>query len=335
MTYMSKKSRNIVVIGGGTGAYTVLKGLKMLPGVNITAIVSSMDSGGSNKKFRDEFGLLPPSDFRQCILALADENHKNVNNALRELMMYRFNQGYGLKGQTFGNILIAALTDIYGSQITAFEKAGEIFNIKGQVYPITTESVDLLAEYENGDIVYGEHLIDEPDPVGQESTKIKRLFLSKKAAIYDKAKTAIKKADIIILGPGDLYTSTIANLVVEGASQAIKKSKGRILYISNLFSKLGQTDGYTATDHVNEVERYLDHKVDIILINNKRFPKEAIARYKAKGDHPIVDDLGGRKDVIRKDLLASGMHKKAKSDLLFRSLVRHDGSKIAEVIADL
>jgi uncharacterized cofD-like protein len=334
-----QKNKRIVVIGGGTGTYTVLKGLKFLPNVDLTAIVSSMDSGGSNKKFRDEFGLLPPSDFRQCLIALADEDKTAVNPALRDLMMYRFEQGQGLEGQTFGNILIAALTDIYGSQIKAFEKAGEILKIKGKVLPITIENVHLLAEYENGEIVFGEHLIDEPEPAHDGTKRIKRLFLSKKASIYERAKSAILSADIIILGPGDLYTSTIANLIVEGAGYAIRKSHAKFIYFCNLFSKYGQTKGFKASDHVKEIEHYAERKVDFVVVNNGKISDEAIRKYKVKGDHPIKDDLGtskkGEATVIRKNLLASGFFKKSSADVLFRSLVRHDSKKIADVVEGL
>lgn len=330
------KKINVVVMGGGTGTFTVLSGLKKYPDLSLTAVVSSADDGGSNKKFRDEFGLLPPSDFRQCLIALASD-HAN-EETLRKLMAYRFTKGVGLEGQTVGNILIAALTDIEKSQLKAFGALGEILKIKGKILPVTLDNIRLMAEYEDGEVVFGEHLIDEPEDFHDANQKVKRLFLNRKAEVFDDTKQAIKEADYIILGPGDLYTSTIANLIVGDLPQVIKKSKAKVIYITNLMTKYGQTLNFTAMDHLTEISKYLTKVPEYILVNSSKLPTEAIKRYKEeKGDIPVIDDFKDKEDyiVVRKDLLSNQIVEKSSSDLLYRSLIRHDPKKLAEALHQL
>src|SRR3989344_5238309 len=207
---MNKKK--IVVIGGGTRTYTVLSGLKKYPELDLSVIVSMMDSGGSNRVIRDEFGLLPTSDIRQCMVALSSEKPSEI---VRELFTYRYNQGTGISGMTFGNLFMAALTDIYGSQEEAIEKTCEILDVQGEILPVTYDNVQLVARYESGRQVLGEHYIDEPDPeLGK--YKIIELELIPQAKVNPKAIKALMQADLIILGPGDLYTSVICNLIVKG-----------------------------------------------------------------------------------------------------------------------
>src|SRR3989344_1450850 len=231
------KQQKILVIGGGTGTFTVLSGLKKYP-VSLSAIVTMADDGGSNKVIRDEFGLLPVSDIRQCFVALAEENGE-VSQLMRKLFMYRFHQGNGISGMTFGNLFMAALTEILGSQKEAIEKTGKILRIKGQVIPVSFEDTRLAALYECGHTVIGEHQIDEPKHNGK--LQIKELFLQPKVKANPDAVSAILNADIIVLGPGDLYTSTIPNLLVEGISDALKQTKAKIMYVINLMTKDGQT----------------------------------------------------------------------------------------------
>lgn len=331
-------SFKISVIGGGTGTFTILSGLKKYNSLNLTAIVSSADDGGSNKKFRDEFGLLPPSDFRQCLVALSSDEPSHA--IFRKLMMYRFSKGVGLEGQTFGNILIAALTEIEGSQLNAFEEVGKILNIKGQIIPITTENIRLMAEYDNGSISYGEHLIDEPEDFHEESLKVKRLFLNRKAEIYEKAKDAILNSDYIILGPGDLYTSTLANFVVDGAKDAISESKAKIIYIGNLMTKFGQTYKFKVSDHIEEIKKYTGRVPDYILINNSQLNPEALKTYQeTKNDVQVEDDLNDLdyvdSKIIRADLVSNQIIEKHASDKLVRSLIRHDSNKLAEIIYNI
>lgn len=328
--------KRVVVMGGGTGTYTVLSGLKKYENLHLTAVVSSMDDGGSNKKFRDEFGLLPPSDFAQCLVALSHDGPKHANT-LRKLMSYRFSKGLGLEGQRFSNLLIAALTEIEGSQLRALQKAGDILNTKGNILPITTDDVRLMAKYENGDTVMGEHLIDEPDEFHDARMRIKKLFLNRSARLYSKTKKAILLSDYLILGPGDLYTSTIANLVVNEVPQIIKESSTKIIYITNLMTKFGQTYKFTINDHIEEIENYLGMKIHTVLINNKQLPSNALKRYaKEKNDYPVIDDLtAGSHVTIRKDLLSRKVVRNKAGDKLYRSLIRHDINKLGKVLFEI
>jgi len=331
--------KNIVVIGGGTGTFTVLSGLKKYPNINLTAIVSMADSGGSNRVIRDEFGLLPTSDIRQCLLALSPENGDSI---WRKLFSYRFDRGVGISGMTFGNLFMAALADILGTQQQAIEKTSKIINVKGQVLPVSYKDIHLLAQYETGHKVVGEHYIDEPKHSG--SPKITKLETIPKAKVSPQAQKAIKEADLIILGPGDLYTSVIANLVIKGVPKAIKESTAKIVYIVNLMTRWGQTYKFTATNHINEIEKYLKSaknkkNIDCIIFNTSPIPANILdIYYKAEKATPVKDDLNKVGDcykIIKDDLISKTKVKKIKSDKLTRSLIRHDSQKLAKKIINL
>lgn len=325
---------NIVVIGGGTGTYTVLKGLRKYP-VNLSVIVSMMDSGGSNRVLRDEFGILPTSDLRQCIVALASESK---NGLIRELFTYRYRQGTGIEGMTFGNLFMAALTDIYGSQEKAIEKTCRFLNVQGNIIPVTFDNSHLVARYANGAQVLGEHYIDEPNEQNGNS-KIVEISLVPDAKATKKALSAIKGADLIVMGPGDLYTSIICNLLVDGIAKAIKNSKAKKVYVVNLMTKFGQTNGFTASDHVNELEKYLGEGViDYILVNKKfKVPKAILERYKEERAEVVKDDLksSGKLKVMRGDLSSKVIYSRHEADGLKRSLIRHDSDKLAKAIFNI
>lgn len=330
---MAKKPK-IVVIGGGTGTYTVLKGLKKYT-VDLSVIVSMMDSGGSNRILRDEFGILPTSDIRQCIVALASGNS---NGLIRELFTYRYSQGTGIEGMTFGNLFMAALTDIYGSQAKAIEKTCELLGVKGEIIPITFDNSHLVARYANGAQVLGEHAIDEPDARNGES-RIVELSIVPPAKANIKAISAIKKADLIVIGPGDLYTSLICNLIVSGVSDAIKNSKAKKVYIVNLMTKYGQTNNFSAQKHLTELEKYLGRGViDVCLVNKKIEISHDIAkRYEEENAQLVKDDLKDSKNlkVIRGEFRSSVVPESHKSDKLKRSLIRHDSDKLAKALMRL
>lgn len=333
---MSKRSKKkkIVVIGGGTGTYTALLGLKKYP-VDLSAIISMTDSGGSNRVIRDEFGLLPTSDIRQCMVALASENSDEL---LRKLFTYRYNQGTGISGMTYGNLFMAALTDIYGDQEKAIEKTCGILNVKGEIIPVTFDNAHLVARYDNGEQVLGEHYIDEPDErLGQH--RIVELEIFPKAKANKKALKAIKEANLIVLGPGDLHTSIICNLVVDGVAEAVKKSKAKKIFVLNLMTKFGQTNGFNASDHVEELEKYLGKGViDVCLVNRtKKFPRGVLARYKEEKAYPVKDDLEKNRGVkiVRRSFIANEVYSKPKSDKLKRSLIRHNPAKLARAIISL
>lgn len=325
--------KKLVVIGGGTGTFVVLSGLKKYP-LDLTAVVSMADSGGSSKIIRDEFGILPPGDIRQCLVALNPGGDRS-EKILRELFTYRFDKGEKTRGHTFGNLFIAALTDITGNQVEAIKQAGKILHIKGKVLPVSVVKTNLAARYENGMTVLGEHEIDEPKFDGR--LHINKLYLKPRAIIFPESEKAIKNADLIVIGPGDLYTSLLANIVVEGITEALKKTKAKIVYVVNLMTKKGQTYGFSASDHIREMEKYLGRKIDAALFNTGKFPQPILNKYKQEGEYPVEDDLNklsGYK-IIKADFLGRQEVKRVSGDVLRRSLIRHDPSKLAKVLVNL
>ncbi len=331
---MQHKLKSIICIGGGTGTFVALKGLKTYPH-KLTAIVTMSDSGGSNKRIRDEFGLLPTSDLRQCIVALSDEN--GGVGLLRKLFMYRFAKGEGISGMTFGNLFMAALSDILGSQAEAIRQTGRVLRIHGNVIPVSFTVTNLMAQYEDGHTVDEEHFIDEPVHDGK--LKITKLYLSPAAAANPDAVVAIKNADLVILGPGDLFTSLLPNILVEGIGEAIKTTKAHKVYVLNLMTKYGQTYNFSALDHLRTLEHYLgsNRAIDTIIINNAPNQKNALTIYKKYHEQPVVDDLpdNGKWRVIRAPIASREKTVKVQSDALVRSLIRHDSAKLAKIIVSL
>lgn len=328
-----KKIPKVVVIGGGTGTFVVLSGLKKHP-VKLTAVISMADSGGSNRVIRDEFGLLPTSDIRQCMVALAETD--GDSKVMRELFIYRFHKGKGISGMTFGNLFMAALADIMGSQKKAIEETGKILRIKGRILPVTVDDVNLVAEYEDGSRVVGEHEIDEPKHDGR--LRLIKLSTKPKARVDLQARRAILDADLVILGPGDLYTSALANVVVGGVAEAIGRTQGKLVYVVNLMTRLGQTYDFTASDHVHEVEKYLNGRaLDSVVVNSDfDFPKPILRAYQREQAKPVEDDLSGKTyKVIRRDLLSERLYQKPKGDKLKRSVVRHDSEKLGLALMDV
>ncbi len=324
----------MVVIGGGTGTYTILTGLKDYSNLDLSVIVSMMDDGGSNRVIRDEFGLLPTSDIRQCIVALAGGDS---DETLRKLFTYRYEQGVGISGMTFGNLFMAALTDIYnGDQKKAIEETCEVLGVKGRVIPITFDKVHLMATYANGKQVLGEHDIDEPT-LEQGKYRITSLSVIPDAKVNPDATTAIKSADLIILGPGDFYTSVIPNIVINNVAGEITKAKGKLLFVMNLMTKFGQTTGFKASDFISEVKKYVGRTPDYCLINNAdKFPKGILKKYKAEQAELVENDLNGSGiKVIKRNLVSSKVYIKPKSDKIIRSLIRHDSNKLAKAVVDL
>lgn len=335
--------KKIVVIGGGTGTFVVLSGLKNYP-VSLTAIVSMADSGGSNRVLRDEFGLLPTSDIRQCLVALANVNDEG--DLWRKLFTHRFEKGVGIAGMTFGNLFMAALSDIFGDQKKAIEATGKILNVKGKILPVSFDDVQLLATYQDGSKVLGEHWIDEPKKEKLGKQRIINLETIPAASASLSAIKAIKEADLIILGPGDLYTSVIANLVIKGIPEAVNAARGKVIYTVNLMTKLGQTYRCGVKEHVREIEKYLNTRypasplarINYILINNAKIPEKILKRYwHFEKAEPVKDNLGEDKGykIIRTDFLSPALIKKPSSDKLKRSLIRHDPEKLAKVIISL
>jgi len=328
--------KRIVTIGGGTGISSLLAGLKK-HNCEISAIVSMSDDGGSNKVIRDEFNLLPTSDIRQCLIALSDNKNKSeCQKVMRRLFRYRFNRGNGIKGMTFGNLFMAALADILKNQEEAIKKTEHILETRGRIIPVTKSNSRLVALYENGMVVKSEHCIDEPIHDGR--LRIKRLYLEPLATANTEAVEVIKKADLIIIGPGDLYTSLVANLVVEGIAEAIKNAKAKIAYFVNIMTSFGETYGFKASDHVNVVENYiLGRKLDYVIVNSSVPPRAVLVKYRKANEFVVDDDLesGNLRRVIRADLINTKVIKKDESDMLNRSLIKHDSAKMAKIVMNL
>lgn len=320
----------IVTIGGGTGTFTLLSGLKKYI-VDITSIVTMADSGGSTGRLRDEFGYLPVGDVRMALAALSDTNGRNI---IRELFLYRFSKGEGLSGHNFGNLFLVALTDILGSEEAAIEYAGKVLRISGRVLPVTASRTDIVGVYTDGTVTRGESNIDEPTFTDGKEKHIDHIYLEPSVSATKKAIETIQEADLVVLGPGDMYTSTVPNLLVKGIKEALGSTKGKILYNVNLMTKYGQTTGFTAQDHIAEITKYAGRQPDFVVMNSSTFPPEVLDHYKKEYEYPVVDDLedGRGYTIIRENVVAGEVTQRKAGDTLKRSLIRHDSDKIAAII---
>lgn len=239
----------IVAVGGGTGLSMLLKGIKHITN-NITAVVTVGDDGGSSGRLREEMGVLPPGDIRNCIAALADDE-----DLVTKLFQYRFKTGEGLEGHSFGNLFLTALCSITGDMVRAVKESSNVLSIRGRVLPSTLDDMKLVAEMEDGRIIHGESNI--PEAHG----KIKRLFTDPQTCkALDDVIAAIKDAELIILGPGSLYTSVIPNLLIQEISHEIAKSNAKKIYVCNIMTQPGETDGYSVSDHVNALMKHAGSK---------------------------------------------------------------------------
>lgn len=322
--------KNIVIIGGGTGTFTLLKGLRKFP-VNNSVIVSSADDGGSTGILRKELGVFPPGDLRQCLVGLS-----YTEESFKELFNYRFSEGE-LKGHAVGNLILAALEKITGSVDKAVSLTGKILNVRGEVLPVTLKPTLLTAVYENGKTVVGEHKIDQPKQVKSIKYTIKSLKLSPLVQANPKALKAVKQAHVIVLGPGDLYTSILPNLLVKGVKEAIDSSKAIKVLVTGLMTRPGQTNGFTTKDFVEEVNKYLGKKkLDLAVVNTKKPQVKALSVYKKTGSEFVEPDKEiPNTKIIGADLLSDAVFVANKADKLQRSFLRHDSDKLAKIIYDL
>jgi uncharacterized cofD-like protein len=310
--------KKVVVIGGGTGNFVILRGLKKYP-VDLTAIVSMADDGGSTGILRDELGVLPPGDVRQCLVALS-----NSSRLMRSLMNYRFENG-GLGGHSFGNLLLSALEKVTGSFEKAVEEAGKILYIRGKVIPVTTHQVRLKMVLNNRKILEGEKEVYLSREIDQ---GYKTVFLEPFPKVNPRVIEELQNADLIVMGPGGLHTSLIPNLLVEGVCDAICQSPAKKVYVVNLMNRKGQTTGYKTSNYLHELVRYLGKDVfDHILINVQKPPKELIDVYSEEGD--LVENDIEDERIIRAHLLGR-LAEEAKKDLIKRNLIRHDSAKLAQ-----
>jgi len=312
----------IVAIGGGTGLSTMLRGIKKITN-NITAIVTVGDDGGSSGRLREQMGILPPGDIRNCIAALADDD-----DIVTQLFQYRFKSGEGLGGHSFGNLFITAMTAICGDMITAIKESSKVLLIRGKVIPATTDDMRLIARMEDGSYVKGESQIPES------GKKIVELCCEPEICKpSNEVIEAINNADLIILGPGSLYTSIIPNLLVKGISEAIQNAKAKKIYVCNIMTQPGETDNYSASDHIKAIFEHMVKSganpskplMDAILINNQ-LPNNLAKKYEEKDSLPVEVDTGEIKK-LGLELVSSKLIEDNKE-----GLVRHSPGRLAKSI---
>jgi len=313
-----KNGPQIVVLGGGTGLSVLLRGLKEYTS-NLTAIVTVTDDGGSSGRLRSELGVLPPGDIRNCLVALADKE-----TLMDEVLGYRFKQGQGLAGHSLGNLLLVATSEMAGGFVQSIQEVSKILAVRGQVLPATLSQEALCAELLDGQIVEGETEITKRGGEG-----ISRVFLRPgNPRPVDESLMAIEKAEAIILGPGSLYTSIIPNLLVEGVTEALRKARGIKIYICNVMTQPGETDHFTASDHLRVIYEHCgDELIDYIIVNAQEAKESKLQKYEYKGAYPVRID--------QRDLAGLGV-KVVREDLLDQSdMVRHDPHRLAGAVLKL
>lgn len=325
---VDSKALRVVVMGGGSGSFNILSGLREHPRLWVQSIVTMMDSGGHSGELRDAFGVLPPGDIRRCLTALSDESP-----LLRELFSYRFEE-VPLKGSNFGNLFILALTKVLGSERDAIEAMAKILKIRGEVIPVTLGHTHLHAELENGEIIYGEGNIDSrglipyPNPAHDPAFQIVSVYLEPRVSANPMAEQAIATCDAIVLAPGDMYTSVLPNLLVDGIPDAIKNSPAPLVYILNMMTKHGETDGWSASRHVAEIAEYGGRIPDAVITHEGAIPDELLNSYEAENasqievDSPNLKALGVK--IVRQASVMSAS-----------SVVRHDPMRTADVLEEL
>jgi uncharacterized cofD-like protein len=318
---MGKQSEDllrVVVIGGGTGLSVLLRGLKHEP-VHITAIVTVADDGGSSGRLREEMDMLPPGDIRNVLTALAD-----TEPLMEKVMQYRFSSGTGLAGHNLGNLLLAAMNEITGDFVTAVKKLSNVLAVRGDVLPASKQSILLKAEMEDGTIITGESQI----PLS--GKRIKRVFLEPADAVpLVEAIGAIAQADMILIGPGSLYTSLLPNLLVRGLFEELQRSAAPKVYICNVMTQPGETDGYTAADHVEALYAHVNGPfLNTIIVNSADIPAAVLEKYAEKGALPVrcdrdrLEELG--LEVIAKPLVT-----------FVDGYLRHDARAVSQQVVAL
>ncbi len=315
-------------MGGGTGSFTVLTGLKNYPDLDLAAIVAMTDEGGSTGLLRDELGALPPGDIRQCLVALA-----HAEDIWRNLFTYRFTNG-NLQGHNFGNLFISALEQITGSFEQAIALAGQILQTQGQVIPVTLDNVRLVATTSRGKRVLGEHQID------LKTTAIKDISFTPEPTANPKALESLLQSNLIVIGPGDIYTSLLPTLLVPGIKETLQDSRARKVYVCNVMTQPKHTDGFKVIDFVELLEAKLGKEVfDTVLYNTRKPSAAFVHAYASEGEHPVRFRRRDfrRKDIhfIGADLLSQKIPQKVAGDKLSRALVRHDSYKTAHALYQL
>ena len=317
--------QKIVTIGGGSGQFALLSGLRDVEDIDISAIVSMVDSGGSTGRLRDELGTLPPGDILKCILALSP-----YQDAARNILQKRFEKDRRLKGHNAGNMLLTTLSRYTGSFPAGVQALAEILDTKGTILPVTIDKATLVAELTDGTRIYGESAIDVPR--GQQRTKIKNVFMvphhSETISVFPPVIDAISDADYIIIGPGDLFTSIIPNLIVPGLKEAIMNSSATLLYVLNIMTKYGETHQFAAKDFVTVLEEHTGSEINGIIYNTQKPDHELYAQYiKQKAEFIEIDMNNELRNT----------HRIFESDLLETSggIIRHNSKKLAVLIQEI
>lgn len=318
-----KKNSNpkIVVVGGGTGLSTMLRGLKKYTD-NITAIVTVADDGGGSGVLRDDLGILPPGDIRNCILALAE-----TEPLMENLLRYRFSEG-SLSGQSFGNLFLAAMNGICGNFEEAVKNVSDVLKVRGTVLPVTLEDVHINAHLCDGSVIEGECNISNGIKLGNK--RIKRIELvPENAVILPDAEKAIEEADLIVLGPGSVYTSVIPNLIVKGVTEAIMKASAKVVYVCNIMTQPGESDKMTAFDHVRAIYNHsCEDIIDVCVVNVQPLSDEMEKNY----------NIGNSESVyVDEEEFAKNNIKLIKGNFIFindKNYIRHDYVELAKVIIE-
>jgi uncharacterized cofD-like protein len=326
-TTTTTDGQKLVAIGGGTGLSTLLAGLKRLVGKteeeiwieSLSAIVTVSDDGGSSGRLRDELQMLPPGDIRNCMIALSEDS-----TLLSRLFRYRFRGDGELGGHSFGNLFLAALTEVTGDFTKAIELSSEVLASKGHIFPATISDVHLAAELEDGTVVRGE------TQISASKAPIRKLRLEPELCLpLPQALKAIRAADIITVGPGSLYTSILPNLLVAQVARVIGQTRATKIFVNNLMTQPGETDGYNARKHLETIKKYAPEiHFDYVVVNNRRISSEQAERYAAEGAYQIGindsinDALDQATEIVRADLLYDG------------EKVRHNSDRLAQVVLD-
>lgn len=312
---MNDNDKKIVVLGGGTGQSVLLSGLKRFP-FDITAVVSVCDDGKSTGKLRKEFNIPAMGDIRRVLIALSE-----TEDIIGELVNYRFKTDGDFDGHTVGNIMLTALTDIFGSMSAGIKQVTKILNLKGTVLPLTDDNVTLMGEMEDGSIVEGEHHIT------LSSKKIKKVFYKDKAKVNKEVISKIEDADAIVLSMGSIYTSIIPNLLCKEVIDAIDRSNAKIIYVCNIFTQPGETDGFSVSDHIKLLNNYLGkRKIDTVITNNEKISKTIQKKYETLEQKDLVkiDDKNIDIENVKKPLIK-----------IEDEMIRHDSVKLALEIMNI
>ncbi len=324
------KRKKAVVIGGGTGSFTVLSGLKKYDHLDLTAVVSMADDGGSTGRLRDEYGVLPPGDVRQCLVALSE-----TDDLMRELFSFRFSGG-SFTGHNFGNIFISAMEKMTGNFNDALRMISKVLKVKGLVLPVTLDKVRLVAKLNNGKIIVGQNEIANNHLVSRFG--VRSIRFDKKARANPQVLAAIGEADIIIVGPGSFYSSLIPNFLVEDVADALVESKAKKVFVCNLMNQYGQTDNYLVGDFVAGIEKFIQPNAFDFVIHNTQLPSEKLLKKYIDEGQPVVlheKPAGSQHNFVGVNLLSGKIPKRAKGDPMARTLIRHDPDQLAKAIVNL